>query len=206
MPLDRSRLECVAIRGDVTFARCPACAEAGSDKTGNHLRITPDGRFGCAVHPGDRAHRARIWALAGDGGALPPGANAYQRPVVCPVAIRRWRPVSDASDGCLEVAAAKLCLSPQFSDGADASSKPLHTREKFHMEMGLVPTPSAPSELVPLDRPFQEGMRYREAGAVEVHNRLDLFVADPAGPWIRRHGVLIAVNPVPERPPLHFQP
>jgi hypothetical protein len=29
------------------------------------LRIYPDGRFGCCVHPKDREHRKRIWALAG---------------------------------------------------------------------------------------------------------------------------------------------
>ncbi|MFN0017411.1 MAG: hypothetical protein ACKVP0_04070 [Pirellulaceae bacterium] len=33
---------------------------------GQHLRIYPDGRFGCAVHPKDHEHRKRIFALAGD--------------------------------------------------------------------------------------------------------------------------------------------
>lgn len=47
------------------------------------------------------------------------------------------------------------------------------------------------TSLVPLYAPFAEGRRYREAGAVEVQTRLDLYREDPAGPWIRRHGVLI---------------
>lgn len=47
-------------------ARCPACAEDGRDRAGNHLRITADGRFGCCVHPKDGDHRKRIFALAGD--------------------------------------------------------------------------------------------------------------------------------------------
>ena len=51
--------------------------------------------------------------------------------------------------------------------------------------------PAAPSNLVPLDVPFVDGQRYRLAPATEVSNRLELFVADPSGPWIRRHGVLL---------------
>ena len=50
---------------------------------------------------------------------------------------------------------------------------------------------SAPA-LVPLQAPFVEGRRYREAGATEASNRLDLYVADPAGTWLRRHGVLLS--------------
>ena len=49
-------------------AQCPACAEAGQDKTGEHLRIYPDGRFGCCVYPKDREHRKRIFALVGERG------------------------------------------------------------------------------------------------------------------------------------------
>jgi hypothetical protein len=47
-------------------ARCPACAENDNDRTGEHLRIYPDGRFGCCVYPKDKAHRRRIFALAGE--------------------------------------------------------------------------------------------------------------------------------------------
>ena len=42
---------------------CPACREAGSDKSGNHLTRFPSGKFSCAVHPGDRAHNRRIVEL-----------------------------------------------------------------------------------------------------------------------------------------------
>ena len=52
--------------GGQVQARCPACAETGQDKTGEHLRIYPDGRFGCCVYPKDREHRKRIFALTGD--------------------------------------------------------------------------------------------------------------------------------------------
>ena len=52
--------------GGMVQARCPACAEAGHDRAGKHLRIYPDGRFGCCVYPKDREHRKRIFALTGD--------------------------------------------------------------------------------------------------------------------------------------------
>ena len=51
--------------GGIVQARCPACAEAGQDRKGEHLRILADGRFGCCVHPKDGDHRKKIFALAG---------------------------------------------------------------------------------------------------------------------------------------------
>ncbi len=70
MSLDTAKLEKVReLPGGIVQARCPACAEGGHDRTGEHLRIYPDGRFGCCVHPKDKEHRKRIFALAG--GKLP---------------------------------------------------------------------------------------------------------------------------------------
>jgi hypothetical protein len=66
MSLDTAKLEKVReLPGGIVQARCPACAEGGHDRTGEHLRIYPDGRFGCCVHPKDKEHRKRIFALAG---------------------------------------------------------------------------------------------------------------------------------------------
>lgn len=66
MSLNTAKLEKLKDIGNgAQQARCPACWEAGQDKSGNHLRIYPDGKFGCALHPGDHAHRQRIFALAG---------------------------------------------------------------------------------------------------------------------------------------------
>ena len=66
MSLNIQKLEMVRkLAGGVVQARCPACAEGGADKTGNHLRIQADGRFGCCVHPKDGDHRKRIFALVG---------------------------------------------------------------------------------------------------------------------------------------------
>jgi hypothetical protein len=64
--LEISRLEKVRrLAAGKIIARCPACAEVGSDRTGNHLAIFPDGRFACAAHAGDEDHRKRVFALVG---------------------------------------------------------------------------------------------------------------------------------------------
>ena len=67
MPLDLKKLEkLVDLVDGIMRARCPACAENGQDKKGEHLRIYPDGRFGCCVFPSDQEHRKQIFALAGE--------------------------------------------------------------------------------------------------------------------------------------------
>lgn len=67
MGLDTSRLEKVRRRGSNTIARCPACAEAGNDRKGEHLFINATGQFGCVLYPGadGQAHRQRIFELVG---------------------------------------------------------------------------------------------------------------------------------------------
>jgi hypothetical protein len=47
LALDMGKLENVRERGNKTIARCPACAEGGGDKKGEHLLIWSTGRFGC---------------------------------------------------------------------------------------------------------------------------------------------------------------
>lgn len=65
--LDHAKLEHVRSRGAKLIARCPACAELGADKTGNHLLIGEDGRYTCINYRGSEGieHRKRIHALAG---------------------------------------------------------------------------------------------------------------------------------------------
>ena len=67
MGLDISKLEKVKRRGSSTIARCPACAEAGADRKGEHLLINDAGQFGCVLFPGQsgQQHRQRIFELAG---------------------------------------------------------------------------------------------------------------------------------------------
>lgn len=79
--LQLDRLEMVRHSNSKVTARCPACAADGGDRTGNHLVIFPDGRFGCAAMPGDPGHRRHIFALAGV-------AGSYNRD---PEEERKWR-------------------------------------------------------------------------------------------------------------------
>lgn len=63
--LDLAKLEKPRKRGSKTIAACPACRAAGGDKQGNHLVIYDNGKFGCAAHEGDSAHRKEIFAMIG---------------------------------------------------------------------------------------------------------------------------------------------
>lgn len=75
MPLNTDKLTNVNQRPDGSLtARCPACAETGNDNKGEHLIIFPDGRFGCAAHPGDHEHRKKIFKAVGSRtGRIDPG-------------------------------------------------------------------------------------------------------------------------------------
>jgi putative DNA primase/helicase len=65
--LDEALLEKIQRRGNRIVCRCPACAEAGHDKTGNHLSVQSSGAFTCVQFPGaeGREHRKRIFELVG---------------------------------------------------------------------------------------------------------------------------------------------
>lgn len=67
--LDLNRLEFVRPIGTKFVAQCPACAADGHDNKGEHLAIYPNGAYGCVVHPGDKDHNRKIFALAGIRGA-----------------------------------------------------------------------------------------------------------------------------------------
>lgn len=65
--IDLSKLEKPRNQGGKIIARCPACAEAGNDKSCDHLYIDEDGKFGCVIHQGDdgKEHRKRIFEIVG---------------------------------------------------------------------------------------------------------------------------------------------
>ena len=66
--LNTSRLENVKDRDGKITARCPACTAAGGDQKGDHLFLTPDGKFGCIKYPGHAGaeHRKEIFAMVGE--------------------------------------------------------------------------------------------------------------------------------------------
>lgn len=97
MKINLDRLEKVRLRGAKLIARCPACAEIGRDKTGDHLVIFPSGLFACAAHQGDREHACRILELAGSivrshgsGHALSPKRNGGLGFIRCAPPVPIW--------------------------------------------------------------------------------------------------------------------
>ena len=68
MSLNILKLENCHKKGGKIVARCPACAEIGQDKQGNHLILYDDGRFGCVKYQGTEGieHRKRIFQLVGE--------------------------------------------------------------------------------------------------------------------------------------------
>lgn len=69
MSLNLAKLENVRSHSGKTTARCPACAESGADKSGGHLVILENGKWGCIAFSGPTGHdhRRRIAELVGDG-------------------------------------------------------------------------------------------------------------------------------------------
>ncbi len=67
MGLDLTKLQKLRHQGSKIIARCPACAENGCDRKGEHLIINDEGRFSCVLFPGQagQQHRRRIFELVG---------------------------------------------------------------------------------------------------------------------------------------------
>ena len=97
-------------------AQCPACAEAGYDKSGNHLTVWPSGKFSCCVNPGDHAHNRRIFELCGDKTAIrrtfSPPPPAPRPPVInCLAILNGW--MMETSPIAIFKCATALGVSPE---------------------------------------------------------------------------------------------
>ncbi|MCS6245292.1 MAG: hypothetical protein H2172_15775 [Opitutus sp.] len=68
MSINTSKLEHIRVLSGKTTARCPACAEVGTDRSGEHLVILESGKWGCIANAGaaGHEHRRRIAELVGD--------------------------------------------------------------------------------------------------------------------------------------------
>ena len=100
MNLDTTRLNKLKRIGDGYQAQCPACwTDYGQDKSGNHLRIFPDGKYGCAMYQGDHEHRSRIWELCGlplDQRPVPQFVRREEPQYVnCTELVRKWGEMTD---------------------------------------------------------------------------------------------------------------
>jgi len=97
MGLQIDRLEKVRTTGGgLIHARCPACAVESGDTKGEHLIIYPDGRFGCCVNPGDKQHRKRIFALAGEATKRQVKPVVVVRKASATQSARQWKVVNVA--------------------------------------------------------------------------------------------------------------
>lgn len=69
-------------RHDGYTGQCPACAEQGHDRKGEHLKIWNDGHYRCIMDPdgAGSAHSSRIFALIGIRGANPERRNSSIQP------------------------------------------------------------------------------------------------------------------------------
>jgi len=133
MSLDVSSLKKVKRRGDTITAQCPACAEAGHDRTGNHLTIFASGKWSCVVYPGNREHNHRIWELCG--GAEPnlrnPKVEKPHRSSPSLMNIHRlW--LNDGIGDCAE----KLGVSAESLLALDVRWAPPHRAWAFPMRDG----------------------------------------------------------------------
>ena len=78
MALDESKLENVRRKPGKLTARCPACAERGADRKGEHLAVYDDGAYHCVATNGESRHSKRIFALAGGRWVTKGKANCSQ--------------------------------------------------------------------------------------------------------------------------------
>lgn len=60
--------------------QCPVCFENGNDRSGEHLVLFPDGRFGCVIDD-SKEHRARILQLIGLGEGQEIEIPKYKQPI-----------------------------------------------------------------------------------------------------------------------------
>lgn len=154
-----SKLKHIQRRSDRIVAQCPACAEADADKSGDHLVIFPDGKYGCVANPGDTTHRQRIWHLVGSTDGLKQiGSRGYINFRGKP-AIKTLRTlnltllsqkkgadttITDASDGCFPLGF-KVELDPS------TTQSPTLPPGRVVDPIAISKQPSEASDLIPED-------------------------------------------------------
>jgi len=154
MSLNVDRLEkAVRLGNGGMKARCPACAETGNDRKGEHLRISSDGKFGCCVFPGDREHRKRIFALAGD-----------HRPKEIKVRVAATAAVP-VQTGILRKLSKPVELN-NYSDGSDGSSA-------FQTEFEEIRT-ARTAEMESVETATEESRTGRTGYSLLTHNAVEI--------------------------------
>lgn len=121
-------------------AQCPACAEAGYDKSGNHLTVWPSGKWSCCVNPGDKAHNRRIFELCGAKNAIrrvcsPPPPVPRPPPINCKSMLVAWlastppTAILKCADALGVSPASLACLGACWAAVFGAWAYPMHSGE-----------------------------------------------------------------------------
>jgi hypothetical protein len=212
MSLNIARLEKVRrLAGGVVQARCPACAEGGHDRTGEHLRVYPDGKFGCCVYPKDREHRKRIFALVGlrerqdirVKAVAGPVAKAVHRDVLGRLGRVFGGPVEPAAPTAIEVG---TLGTPQYPYTCERKSeftyiykgfcKPVPSVPRESGEAGLdfeTPVPSVPTAAAAVES--ETGV----PSVPEAEGALPPIAAGEKLPYLTPGGTLVIPFDAPER-------
>ncbi len=78
MILELSKIESLKRGAKGSYVgRCPACAQDGRDKSGNHLIIYANGKYGCAANKEDKEHTNLIYQLIGKNSTGSPSEVIY---------------------------------------------------------------------------------------------------------------------------------
>jgi putative DNA primase/helicase len=138
-----------------TVARCPACAEDGHDKAGDHLVIDAAGRFGCVKYPGPSGadHRRRIFALVGEKPSRPQAPRKTSQKAV--KRVEGWADMQSAAEACTP-AGHRLADVYEYPKGGEAFAAVARyengagkTFRQFHISGGAW-TAGKPAEAWPL--------------------------------------------------------
>jgi hypothetical protein len=180
--LDKAR----ELAGGIVQARCPACAEGGHDRTGEHLRIYPDGKFGCCVHPKDGEHRKRIFALVGRKGH-PRSAGTFTLRIKTPPALPTGKSVM--------AALATPGKQPLIDSRTPRTgSSELRTRAREDCSTGNIDTGDFHGEL----KDLESGVRAART-AVQPTVEAEPVVAGERLPYLTAGGTLVIPHDSPER-------
>ena len=203
MSLDAAKLDKVReLAGGIVQARCPACAEGGGDRKGEHLRIYPDGRYGCCVHPKDGEHRKQIFALAG---VRKPGTFTLR--VKTPPALATARSVKAA----LTAFASGTLGTPKTESENGVPSVPRRpsavsgTLWTGNSELRARARVDSPTAHIDIGEDFHGELKDLESGVPSVPSVPEVGVAEPpsaAGenlPYLTPGGTLVIPMDSPER-------
>jgi hypothetical protein len=189
------------LEGGIVQARCPACAEGGKDRTGEHLRVYPDGKFGCCVHPKDKDHRKRIFALAGVREHREIRVNVAKAPaagMIQPAVLGRLGRVFSGPTQPSAPAGPTLGTlgTGQYIYTCERKKEPVYNIEEFGSCVPSVPTVQASLEL---NSPVPSVPRSLQTAIMPTAEQAAAPCGEPRLPYLTAGGGLVIPFDAPER-------